>query len=214
MMKCNNCDSSIKDDYTVISTTVSEQIYCKDCYNELFTSSDNTCHYCENFTYKRGKYGYLQPRFILPNGEEGLLGECEKHNKTVTTHSKSCKDYKYAFKDPEPYCSKEHIIKDCALNDNCKRADYDCSKCFTKDFWENDVLRRREKHVIGNKWSDGQIGVDSFTTGEGGYYNARFDIHFDDGEILEDVGLWSRGRVPNKRVYKLIRHGEIIRRRD
>lgn len=39
MLKCSNCDTPIKEDYTIKSNEVCEQIYCEDCYNELFTDT-------------------------------------------------------------------------------------------------------------------------------------------------------------------------------
>ena len=211
MITCNECGKRIN------STNAVEMkgelvYYCKSCYEQLFgASEEDSCHYCKNFTYARGQYGYLEKSFTLPGDITGLFGVCEKHDRTVTTHSQKCTDYEYAYTS-KPYCTKEHIIKDCALNDNCRRADFDCDNCHTKNFWENDVLARRDQHVVGQCWSDGQVGVDYFTKGEGGYYNRRYDLHFDDGEIMEDMGLWSRGRAPNERVIKLIRHAKIVGR--
>jgi len=211
MINCHECNKRINSNHAV-KFKGKFQEYCKSCYEQLFGATDeDSCHYCKNFTYARGQYGYLEKPFTLPGDITGLFGVCEKHNKTVTTHSQKCEDYTYAFKDETPYCTKEHIIKDCALNDNCRRADFNCDECHTKKFWE-EVIANKDHHVIGSQWSDGQIGVDSFTHGEGGYYNRRFDIHFEDGEILENMGMWSRGRVPNKRVYNSIRHAKIIPR--
>ncbi|MBQ2653318.1 MAG: hypothetical protein IJF83_07175 [Methanobrevibacter sp.] len=211
MINCAECNKRIN------STNAVEMkgelvYYCKSCYERLFgADEDDSCHYCKNFTYDRSNYGYLQHIELRREQSVGLLGTCTKHNRTVTTHSQKCDDYEYAYTG-EPYCTKEHIIKDCALNDNCRRADFNCDECHTKKFWENDVLANRERHVVGQQWSDGQVGVDSFTKGEGGYYNRRFDLHFEDGEVMEDMGLWSRGRAPNERVIKLIRHAKIVGR--
>ena len=211
MINCAECNKRINSNYA-IKINGKLQDYCKSCYEQLFGADEkDSCHYCKNFTYARGRYHYLEKPFTLPGDITGLWGVCEKHNRTVTTHSQKCDDYEYAYTG-EPYCTKDHNIKDCALNDNSRRADFNCDECHTKKFWENDVLANRERHVVGQQWSDGQVGVDSFTKGEGGYYNRRFDLHFEDGEVMEDMGLWSRGRAPNERVIKLIRHAKIVGR--
>lgn len=214
MISCNECGKRINE-LNAIKINNSLVYYCKKCYERLFEHNEDNCHFCEHFHYSRNKlpaFPSVKPFFKLLNGcVTGRLGHCDKHDKHVTTLSEQCSDYKYAFK-TERYCSKEHIIHDCAVNDDCRRADFDCDKCFTKEHWENDVLKRIDEHVIGTVWSDGQQGVDYYTHGEGGYYDRRFDLHFEDGEIIEDVGLWSRGRVPNERVSKKLRHAQIISR--
>lgn len=215
MITCKECGKRINSNHAIkINNTLDLEHYCKKDYEKLFGHKEENCHYCRNFTYARDKYHSLQSLFILKGGETGLFGKCLKHNRKVTTHSERCADYEYAFKNAEPYCSKEHLIHDCALNDDCRRYDFDCDNCFTKEHWEEDVLQRLDEHVIdpNSKWSDGQIGVDCYTKGEGGYCDRRFDLHFEDGEIIEDVGLWNRGRCPNRRVFDKIRHAKIILR--
>ena len=208
MINCEQCGVRINSNHAIEEKGELKH-YCRKCYDELFTQ-ELSCMYCEHFKFARGKYHYLKNSFtITRTKEKGLWGECELHNKTVTTHSKTCNDYKYAYKNGETYCTKEHIIKDCAVNDNCHRAKHNCDECFTKEFWE-EVISEKDSHVIGMEWSDGQVGVDYYTTGDGGYYDRRFSIEFEDGEILNNVGLWSRGRCPNKKVYNAIRHGKII----
>ena len=62
-------------------------------------------------------------------------------------------------------------------------------RCSSEEFW-SDVVQNIEKHFIykGNAYY--------FTKGEGGFCGTRYTITFDDGEILEDMGLWHRGEVP------------------
>ena len=208
MILCEECNVRINSNHAIEEKTEMKH-YCKKCFNQLFMGGEQSCMYCKHFKFARTKYHYLKSFTIIRTKEKGLWGECELHqDKKVTTHSKTCDNFKYAY-NGDAYCTKEHIIKDCSINDNCHRAKHNCDDCFTKEFWENDVLKEKDNHVIGMEWSDGQVGVDYYTTGTGGYYDRRFRIEFEDGEILDNVGLWSRGRCPNKKVYNAIRHGKI-----
>lgn len=62
-------------------------------------------------------------------------------------------------------------------------------RCFFEEFW-SEVDEAMEHHFMmnGNAYS--------FTKGEGGFYGRRFTIELEDGRVLEDVGLWHRGEVP------------------
>ena len=62
-------------------------------------------------------------------------------------------------------------------------------RCFYEEFW-SEVVGERENHFI----MDGNAYY--FTDGEGGFYGRRFDIVLEDGRVLNDVGLWHRGEVP------------------
>ncbi len=63
-------------------------------------------------------------------------------------------------------------------------------RCFTEEFWA-EVVQRKATHFIDSR---GQVY--HFTNGEGGFCGSRFDVTFEDGEMLKDVGLWHRGTAP------------------
>ena len=62
-------------------------------------------------------------------------------------------------------------------------------RCFFEEFW-SEVDEEMEHHFI----MDGNAYF--FTKGEGCFYGQRFNIKLEDGRVLEDVGLWHRGEVP------------------
>lgn len=66
----------------------------------------------------------------------------------------------------------------------------DHERCFFEQFWA-EVIQEKERHFI-----DGNHAY-AFTTGEGGFCNRRYTIELEDGRILEDMGVWHRGRVPD-----------------
>lgn len=62
-------------------------------------------------------------------------------------------------------------------------------RCFYEQFWA-EVVEAMERHFIMND------NAYSFTKGEGGFGGRRFNIVLEDGRVLEDIGLWHRGEVP------------------
>jgi hypothetical protein len=80
--------------------------------------------------------------------------------------------------------------------------------CFSYEFWHDDVLKHSKHHLINIEHPNTTL---SFTKKEGGFGNDRFDIEFEDGEKIYDVGLWHRGDAPES-VAKQIRKAKIIRR--
>lgn len=62
-------------------------------------------------------------------------------------------------------------------------------RCFYEEFW-SEVSIDLNRHFIMNNHAY------SFTDGEGGFYGRRFNIELEDGRVLEDIGLWHRGEVP------------------
>lgn len=76
-------------------------------------------------------------------------------------------------------------------------------RCFFEEFW-SEVYEQKEKHFVSN---DGSTYY--FTKGNGGFYGRRFDIHFENGKILEDMGLWHRGTMPES-IRHLFVKGEYV----
>lgn len=76
-------------------------------------------------------------------------------------------------------------------------------RCFGEQFW-SEVLEESERHFVE---SDGCVC--SYTFGEGGFGNQRYTIKLENGEILEDVGLWHRGSLP-KNLENVIQKGERL----
>ena len=62
-------------------------------------------------------------------------------------------------------------------------------RCFFEQFWA-EVIQEKERHFIEGK------NAYSFTTGEGGFCNRRYTIELEDGRVLENMGVWHRGEVP------------------
>lgn len=102
-------------------------------------------------------------------------------------------------------------IKFCVMCDKCKyhvNSGVKDNVCFYYEFWHDDVLNGREHHLID---IDRPNTTMSFTIGEGGFGNRRYDIEFEDGEKWYDVGLWHRGSAPDS-VAKQIRKAKITPR--
>lgn len=76
-------------------------------------------------------------------------------------------------------------------------------RCFGEEFW-SEVLEESERHFVED---DGCVC--SFTFGEGGFGNQRYTIKFENGEVLEDVGLWHCGSLP-KNLEGVIQKGERV----
>lgn len=76
-------------------------------------------------------------------------------------------------------------------------------RCFGEEFW-SEVVEESERHFV-----EDDNCVCSFTFGEGGFGNSRYTIKLENGETLEDVGLWHRGSLP-KNLIGVIQKGERL----
>lgn len=76
-------------------------------------------------------------------------------------------------------------------------------RCFGEQFW-SEVYEEREVHFV-----EDDNCVCSFTFGEGGFGNSRYIVKLENGETLEDVGLWHRGKLPVN-LDNVIQKGERI----
>ena len=76
-------------------------------------------------------------------------------------------------------------------------------RCFGEQFW-SEVYEEKERHFV-----EDDNCVCSFTFGEGGFGNSRYTVKLENGEVLEDVGLWHRGSLP-KNLEGIIQKGERI----
>ena len=102
---------------------------------------------------------------------------------------------------------QEDTPKFCDIRD-CDHDGCNCDECFTKKFWL-DVLKERSEHFVTD---DGDTDdVLYYTSGNGGFYGARFDVTFEDGRVLSDQGLWGRGRVPSSYVRDMLPRAKIQR---
>ena len=76
-------------------------------------------------------------------------------------------------------------------------------RCFGEQFW-SEVYEEREVHFV-----EDDNCVCSYTFGEGGFGNQRYTIKLENGEVLEDVGLWHCGSLP-KNLEGVIQKGERL----
>lgn len=119
--------------------------------------------------------GYKSERFILhtyANWGAVVTQEIAEDGKPTTCiHCGKCADVKQPSRNSSPGIASAP------------------ERCFTEQFWA-EVVEVIEHHFImnGNAYS--------FTKGEGGFGGRRFTIELEDGRVLEDVGLWHRGEVP------------------
>lgn len=97
----------------------------------------------------------------------------------------------------------------CILCDKCKFHMNGLSKkeCFTFAFWYEDVYLRKNMHFMTEDGS-----VFAFVKGKGGFGNTRYDITFEDGDVLEDYGLWHRGTAPASIQYLFKKHNRVAKR--
>ena len=202
---CTECQKRVNGTHAV-RTNQGIKYYCKKHYTEIVPEDNtgkNKCMYCKNYEYSTDKWLNLK-HFQLLNGTNAIYGECKLHNKTVSTLSVACDDFINGFGDNNPFCSEEYILSS-ANNDWCRRPEknFNCEKCSIRKFWL-EVLEEKDQHIIEEN------NVMSFTDKEGGFYNQRFNIHFEDNnETLENMGLWYRGLCPNQFVKDNIRHAIV-----
>lgn len=76
------------------------------------------------------------------------------------------------------------------LNDDGQPSLRKNGRCFGEEFW-SEVLEEKERHFV-----ESDNCVCSFTFGEGGFGNSRYNVKLKSGETLENVGLWYRGQLP------------------
>ena len=180
---------------------------------ESFQRLNITCWFCRNFKLKYSPLDYSGHRCIFTNedGETGLLGTCLRTGKKTNSLKIACEHYDYAYT-TQRFCSDLAIFNDAAVNDDCRRADFNCDKCHTKKFWE-EVLKDKDRHFKGNEphHQMGLYSVYSFVPSgvKGGFGNDRFNLQLDTGETFKDVGLWHRGFCPNDEMVKQFRTGHI-----
>ncbi len=179
--------------------------YCKEHFRDIVPEPQDDavkCLYCKHFKYQRDDWGNLKG-FWLMDDTYAIFATCTKHDKTVSTLTYSCNDFVNNFQ-CEPFCSEENIIRD-AVNNWCAREEknYDCPSCSIKSFWD-EVILEKDHHFVNGKGD-----VLSYTKGEGGFYNDRFNIYFEDGSVLEDMGLWFRGKCPNDHVRDCFRKARV-----
>lgn len=76
------------------------------------------------------------------------------------------------------------------LNDDGQPSLRKNGRCFGEVFW-SEVYEEKERHFV-----ESDNCVCSFTFGEGGFGNSRYNVKLKNGETLENVGLWHRGQLP------------------
>lgn len=78
-----------------------------------------------------------------------------------------------------------------------------CSdECFTKDFWNQKVARKKDKHqVVINGWV--YYIADENAAGSRGFDGAVHYIKFFDGREVRTTNLWSNGEMPEEYRKKL-----------
>ena len=119
--------------------------------------------------------GYKSPIYILNLyadwGEFVDVVVAEDGEETTCINCGKCDGAKKPFRNTAPGIGNYH------------------ERCSTEEFW-SDVVQNIDSHFIENG------NAYFFTEGEGGFCGARFNIEFEDGEVLEDMGCWHRGEVP------------------
>lgn len=181
---------------------------------ESIDNLDITCWFCKNFKLDYSPLDYSGHRcmFTTEDGETGLLGKCLITGEETTTLNPACKQYVYAYV-TDRFCSDIAIFNSSAVNDECRRADFNCDACHTKRFWE-EVIEDKDCHFRDKElhYQMGLYGVYSFVPSgvEGGFDNSRFDVCLSDGTVLKDVGLWSRGFCPNDELVKQLRVAHTV----
>lgn len=156
------------------------------------------------------------------NNNEGIYEiECKNHDEALALLKLVKEEYPYAIIEATGYYSKIYILNifanwgdyvtqeiaedgelttcvNCGRCDNVKKPSRHSSlglgsspeRCFFEEFW-SEVIQNKAVHFI----QDGHAY--SFTKGEGGFGGTRYTIHFENGEILKDMGMWHRGEVPD-----------------
>lgn len=89
------------------------------------------------------------------------------------------------------------------LNDDGKPSLRKNGRCFGEQFW-SEVVEEKERHFV-----EDDNCVCSYTFGKGGFGNSRYTVKLENGETLEDVGLWHRGSLP-KNLEGVIQKGERL----
>ena len=143
-------------------------------------------------------------------GYEYSYGECKLCG-YKTTLTPCIKEYA----DNKRWCHDESIQLD--QSGFCTRYDYDCENCFKKEFWEEIIAEDEiEKHFVNceNYMEYPNVHQVYFICEpgvEGGFYNSSFNVELDDGEFLENRGLWGNGFCPNKEVFDKLKKGKFIK---
>ena len=161
------------------------------------------CNDCENFKVKGEQYNHWNQRYFY--------GECMVCGEYKTTLTPCIKKYT----DNQRWCSDEYI----QLNqgDFCRRYHHDCDNCFSKKFWEELVAEDEvEKHFVNTENymeypNIHQVYYICNPGEEGGFYGDRFNVKLDNGEYLENRGLWGNGFSPNKEIVDKLKKGKFIR---
>lgn len=162
--------------------------------------------------------------------QEKKIYECEFENREEMLQTKEClkKSYPNILIKGTGYRSKKYIIhlhKDwdkflnesvdengCTFNCvNCndglcndtKKPSWNGNRCFGEMFW-SEVYEEKERHFVNSNGS-----VLSYTFGEGGFGNRRYTIKLENGTVIEDVGLWHRGKLP-KNLENIIQKGVVL----
>lgn len=119
--------------------------------------------------------GYYSKKYILNLfanwGEQVEIKLAEDGKTTTCINCGDCND----------------IIRPCRNSSPGMRNDQE--RCHHEQFWA-EVVQEKNIHFVKNG------NVYAFTKGEGGFCGARYNVLFEDGEILNNVGLWHRGDVP------------------
>ena len=153
--------------------------------------------------------------------ENGIFKlECESHEEALAFLELVKEDYPYAVMNGTGYYSDIYILNlfatwgefvtqeiaedgqltTCIHCDKCgenKKPSRNSSpgiasapeRCHTEQFWA-EVVQEKQRHFVENGH------VYSFTYGQGGFGGSRYNVEFEDGEVLTNVGLWHRGKVP------------------
>ena len=165
---------------------------------------EQNCNDCENFKVKGETYDYWNRRYFY--GECGLTGE---YKTTLTPCIKK-------YTDQHRWCIDEYIQYD--RSDFCKRYNHDCENCFSKEFWEEIIAPDEvDKHFVN---IEGNTTINTLHTvyyickpdKRGGFDNAKFNVQLDNGEFLEDIGLWCNGSAPNQQVINALKKGRFIKK--
>lgn len=165
--------------------------------------SDCNCRECNNFKFEGEGETHHHKKFAYGICE--LTGEY-KTDLTPCT---------YEYKNSKRWCHDESIQLDQSIF--CRIYHYDCDKCFNKEFWEEIVdENEKDKHFVNieNFMEYPNIHQIYFICEpgqKGGFGNSRFYVELDNGEFLENRGLWGNGFSPNKEIIDKLMKGKFIR---
>lgn len=161
------------------------------------------CMECENFKVDGELYNHWNQRYFH--------GECIVCGEYKTTLTPCIKEYT----DNKRWCHDESIQLD--QSSFCTRYHYDCENCFKKKFWEEIIAEDEiEKHFVNSENymeypNIHQVYFICKPGMDGGFCNARFNVELDNGEFLENRGLWGNGFCPNKEVFDKLKKGKFIK---